>query len=339
MDETADGEPMRTPPACVPSGTAVPSDLARLAAVAADYAEASRAPATRRAYNSAWRAFATWCEANGLASGPAAPGTVALYLTARAEAGARVSTLNKAMAAIAAMHREAGFSPPAAPGLSVVWSGIRRDCARLPKKAAALVTADLRKVVARLPATPAGARDKALLMVGFAAALRRSELVAIWIGPDAGNRGAHQLEFVAGGMQIRMGRSKTDQEARGSVVAIPRGKTRLCPVAALQAWLTLSAITAGPVFRSVDRHGRIGPRLTDRAVADIVKRAVARAGLNPALFSGHSLRAGFVTSAAAAGVTTELIMRQTRHRDAKTVAGYVRDAELFTRNAAGKVGL
>ena len=121
---------------------------------------------------------------------------------------------------------------------------------------------------------------------------------------------------------------------------MPRGKTALCPVTALRAWLAVSKIDDGPIFRRIDRHGRIGNEaLSDRAVADIVKRAVLRAGFDPLHFAGHSLRAGFVTSAAAAGVTTELIMRQTRHTKAETVAGYVREAELFTRNAASKVGL
>jgi integrase len=164
--------------------------------------------------------------------------------------------------------------------------------------------------------------------------------VALEIADGHGESAPYRCSFVAGGLHIRLGVTKTDQEGRGAVIAVPRGKTKLCPVAALRVWLELSQISRGPIFREVDRHGRVGQTaLTDRAVADIVKRAVVRAGLDPLQFSGHSLRAGFVTSAAQAGVTTELIMRQTRHRKAETVAGYVREAELFSRNAASKVGL
>jgi integrase len=335
----ADGDLIVSPPACAREATATGQNLVRRAAEVAEYAVASKSPATRRAYDHCWRSFEAWCAEHGLKPLPADPNDVAFYLIDRAKAGLRISTLNQHLAAIADAHQLGGEALPSGPWLTQAWGGIRRKHAKLPRKVSALVTADLRRVCAKLPAGPAGVRDKALLLIGFAGAFRRSELVVLAIG-DTGNRGGHQLSIVPAGVQILMGRTKTDQEMTGRTVAIPRGKTKICPVAALEAWLALARISAGPVFRGVDRHGRISPRgLSDRAVADIVKRAVVRAGLNPSLFSGHSLRSGFVTSASQAGVATEVIMLQTGHRDPKTVAGYIRDAELWTRNPAGKLGL
>lgn len=335
----ADGDLIVSPPACASEPTTGHDLARRVAEEVVDYAEASKSPATRRAYDNCWRSFAAWCAEHRAQPMPADPTVVAAYLIERAKAGVRISTLNQHLAAIADEHRRKNWPAPASALLSGAWAGVRRRHAAHPRKVSALVTADLRRVCAKLPAGPAGVRDKALLLIGFAGAFRRSELVVLAIG-DAGNRDGHQLSIVPAGVQILMGRTKTDQEMTGRTVAIPRGKTKICPVAALEAWLALARISAGPIFRGVDRHGRISSRgLTDRAVADIVKRAVARAGLNPALFSGHSLRAGFVTAASQAGVATEVIMMQTGHRDPKTVSGYIRDGELWSRNAAGKVGL
>ena len=336
----ADDDDTPASPPSVPAPTAAGAEITRLAGVAADYAERSQSSATRRAYDSAWRAFNAWCDDHQATALPAHPDVVAVYLADRAQRGARKATLAKIIAAIGDAHRRADAAPPASARLTEIWSGIRRADHREPRQAAALATADLRRVVARLPQTTAGARDRAFLLVGFAAALRGSEIVALQLADGAGESAANRCGFVAGGLRIRLGATKTDQEGVGAVIAIPRGKTKLCPVTALRAWLDLSQISGGPIFRPVDRHGRIGQTaLSGRAVADIVKRAVSRAGLDPLRFSGHSLRAGFVTSAAIAGVTTELIMRQTRHKKAETVAMYVREAELFSRNAASKVGL
>lgn len=322
-----------------PRPAAAGAEVARLAAAAAAYADAAQAASTRRAYQTKWRAFSTWCELHRAAPLPAAPDVVALYLTELAPTRS-VSTLTVILAAIGDAHGAAGLPRPTSARLADVWAGIRRKHGRPPAQKSALVTADLRKVVARLPPTIAGARDKALLLVCFAGALRRSELVALELADNARRDVLCRCSFVPGGLHIRLGRSKTDQEGRGQLVAIPRGKTRLCPVVALRAWLDVAKISSGPIFREVDRHGRVGSAaLSGHAVAGIVKRAALRAGLDPMQFSGHSLRAGFVTSAAQAGVTTELIMRQTRHQKAETVAMYVREAEFFTRNAAAKVGL
>lgn len=313
---------------------AASGEVVRLAAAAAAYADAAMAPATRRAYESSWRAFEAWCDTRRTSALPTSGRTVALYLTELAPAKT-VATLGRHLAAIRAAHKLSGEPDPGGPELARIWAGIRRTHGRPPAKKRALVTDDLKRIVKKLRG-PGATRDKALLLVGFAAALRRSELVALNLDANAPAR----LSFVCGGLEVRLAKSKTDQEGRGQVVAIPHGKTALCPVKALEEWLRSADIRAGPVFRAVDRHGRVGKAaIGEKAAASIVKKAAARAGFAPAVFGAHSLRAGFVTEAARAGVAIELIMRQTRHTRSETVVGYIREVDLFKRNAAAKVGL
>jgi Phage integrase family len=135
------------------------------------------------------------------------------------------------------------------------------------------------------------------------------------------------------GLRVMIRRGKTDQEGHGHVIAIPRG-TIACPVTALKAWLEVAAITEGPVFCPIAKGGHIQPtRLTDRSVADIVKAHAQRAGLDPKLFAGHSLRSGFLTSAAARGASIFKMADQSRHKSMDTLRGYVRDAEIFKDHA------
>lgn len=332
-----------TTQAIVPVAGGGRAQLPQLAEAVRVYADAGIAAGTRRSYGSSWRQFTSWCASVGVEPLPAEARDIALYLTARAP-NLAVATLARHIAAIAAAHRAAGFAPPNHPDLAAVMAGIRRTHGRPARKKRALVVEDLRKVVAKLPATRIGIRDRALLLVGFAGALRRSELVALALPNRASDdadsgRQVVTAEFSAGGLEIHIARSKGDQEGRGAVVAIPYGK-RMCPVAALQAWLAEAKITTGPVFRAVDRHGRISHRaISDRAAADVVKRACQRAGYDPAAFSGHSLRRGLITSAARKGAAPDLLRSHARHAKVETTMGYVEEAERFTRNAAGVVGL
>ncbi|MGG5889031.1 site-specific integrase [Falsiroseomonas sp. HC035] len=175
-------------------------------------------------------------------------------------------------------------------------------------------------------------RDRALLLVGFAAALRRAELVGLDVA---------DLRPVPKGILLTLRRSKTDPDGAGTEVALPHGQHELtCPVRALAAWRAAAGLADGAVFVSVTKGGRAtATRLSDRDVARVVKAAVAAAGYDPASFAGHSMRAGFATSAARAGVPEAAIMQQTRHRSAATLRGYVRRGGLFRDNAASKVGL
>lgn len=326
-----------SPPASPPCQASAGRDLRRLAAEALAYADASCAPATRRAYNSAWRAFTTWCATHGQAPLPAAPDAVALYLTDGAKR-LKVSSLQLHKAAIDAVHRAADLAAPDSARLRNVWDGIRRDHSAPPVKKRALRAVDIRRAYNKIDISgPAGARDRALILVGFASALRRGELAALSLDENAVVR----CSFVADGLEISIARSKGDQFGAGATVAIPHGKSNAtCPVAALRAWLELAQISDGPVFRAVDRVGRVGrDAISDRTVARLVKLAAERAGLDPNLFAGHSLRRGMITEAVAGGASPEKIQAHARHARWDTTRGYIEAAERFKDNAAGKLGL
>jgi integrase len=315
--------------------------LNQLAETAMAYAQAGMADNTRRAYGADWRDFTSWCASVGASPLPAEAATIALYLTARAPELA-ASSLARRLAAIRRAHRADDLPRPDSEVLRAVWSGIQRTHGRPPRKKRALVTEDLRRVVRKCPDTLTGARDRAILLLGFAAALRRCELAAITLPgvKNDHNVGPIRLTFVGGGLEVHIDRSKADQTGEGAIVGVPYGKTRLCPVAAVRAWLEAAKIANGPLFRSIDRHGRLSDKaISAGAIACIVKRAAERAGLDPSMFAGHSLRAGLATSAAGADVAADDIMRQTRHAKFDTLRGYIREADRFKRNAAGKVGL
>ena len=204
--------------------------------------------------------------------------------------------------------------------------GIRRRIGVAVDRKAPATAHAIARMLKRIPDTLAGKRDRALLLLGFAAALRRSELVALQLA---------DLERTEAGLIVHIRRSKTDQEGEGHQVAVPRG-LKLKPVEAIDAWLAAAAIADGPLFRPIAKGGRVlGGALTDRSVADIIKRCAKAAGLDPEIFSGHSLRAGFVTSALESGADVLKVMDVTRHRDVKTLKAYDRRAKAF-RNHAGK---
>ena len=311
--------------------TALANELADLDELGAILAKNARASSTRRAYAGQWQRFGSWCSAHGLAPLPAAPSTVRRYVTARAAEGCKVSTLAQALAAIGEAHRVAGQSIPSPktdPELREAWKGIRRELRTRPERKAAAERDVLREMVAALPSTLGGIRDRALLLLGFAGAFRRSELVALDVA---------DVTFTAEGLRVHVRRSKTDQESAGAEVGIRHGSAPLvCPVAAVRAWLEASAVTEGPLLRAVDRHDNVRGALSGRDVARRVKAAAKRVGLDASTFGGHSLRAGLATTAAKAGATTGEIMRQGRWSSAQMVeAVYVRPATVFDNAAAG----
>ncbi|MGI4831627.1 MAG: site-specific integrase [Janthinobacterium lividum] len=306
----------------------------RLHEQARAFVRASKAVSTLRAYRSDWQHFLSWCESRGAAALPATSETVALYLVALAETH-RPATITRRLTSIAKAHAAAREPNPATTQHILVaetLQGIRRTLGTAQPGKTPLLTADLIQVLAHLPAGLSGVRDRALLLVGYTGGLRRSELAALT---------AEDLEWKEEGAILTLRRSKTDQEGQGRKVAIPRGvHAATCPVRALRGWLEAAAIQAGALFREIDRHGRIGERGLHRdSVGAILKRAVARAGFDPANYGGHSLRAGFATQAARNGATAFDIMRQTGHRSITTVSRYVRDAQIFRDAPAGKLGL
>jgi site-specific recombinase XerD len=311
----------------VPSPELATEHVQRALSSAADYARAEKAEATRRAYRADFAHFAAWCERASASALPASIETVAAYLASLADAGLRASTISRRKAAIGYAHRLKGLEPPTnAEPVKAVLRGIRRRIGVAVERKAPATARAIARMLKRIPDTLAGKRDRALLLIGFAAALRRSELVALDV-PD--------LEITAAGAVVMIRQSKTDQEGEGAQIAVPRG-TKLKPVEALEAWLAAASIEEGPVFRPIAKGGRIvAARLTDRSVADVVKRRARAGGLDPEIFSGHSLRAGFVTSALENGADVLKVMDVTRHKSVDTLKGYDRRAKAF-RDHAGK---
>jgi site-specific recombinase XerD len=289
------------------------------------FAAAEKAPATRRAYRGDFAGFMRWCNAHGAASLPAAPETVARFLAASATAGTKPATINRRMAAIRYAHLLADErNPTDAETVRAVMRGIRREMGSAPSQKAAATADRLREMLAAIPDTLKGKRDRALLALGMAGAFRRSELVALEV---------RDLVRMPEGLQVTIRHSKTDQEGRGQIIAILRG-SKLRPVRAVQDWLDASAITSGPVFRAIDRHGRVSTTaLSAQSVALVVKRYADAAGLDPDEFAGHSLRRGFLTSAAEMGVDVLRMMEVSRHKRVETVREYVRRANLFRGHA------
>lgn len=293
------------------------------------YAAASRAPATRRAYLSDWTIFTGWCVERGIDPLPAIPGAVATFLASQADAGVKTSTLGRRLAAIGWVHRENGLDPPqsqvGAQAIRDVLGGIRRTHGvRKEKKRAA--DADLLRDMLRAIESdePRAVRDRALLAIGMAGAFRRSELVALRLD---------EVAMVPKGIRILIGRSKTDQEGAGVEIVIPEG-SRIRPKQLLLDWVTLAGFSEGPVFRKLTPQGRVTSRpMSDKGVALVVKARAAAAGFDPAQFAGHSLRAGFLTEAAARGANIFKMREQSRHKSLEVLSDYVRNHELFTDHA------
>jgi integrase len=290
------------------------------------------APATRKAYATDWAAFVAWCRARAYAPLPAAPPTVARYLPHAAKT-LKAASIGRRIAAIAHYHEQAGHpNPMAHPIVKNVWKGVRREIGIAQKGKSALTIDGLRSVVAGFGARRIDVRDRALLLLGFGAALRRSEIVALDVADVA---------FVTEGATIHIRRSKTDQEGAGVLLGVPFGSNpETCPVRALQAWIAAldDASPAAPLFVTLNRHAQAGDRRSASAVAEIVKRRCAAVDL-AGDFSGHSMRAGFVTTAAGAGVDALEISNQTRHKSLDMVRRYSRPATIWKSNAAFRVGL
>ncbi len=280
---------------------------------------------TRRAYQSDLRAFRKWG-----GDVPTTPHELACYI---AEEGERLhpSTIQRRLAALSAAHRLKGGSghPTHHPLVKAALRGLQRVSGVAQDQAAPLMVEDLWSILDKTGDNIRDQRDRALLLIGFAGGLRRSELVGLDLA---------DLEFVREGLIITLRRSKTDQEGRGRRIGIPHARGRWCPVREVQAWIEAAEIEEGSLFRSLRKGGVVSPdRLSGEAVSMLIKRHVRRIGFDPMKFSGHSLRAGFVTSAARAGIATHLIRQQTGHASDSTMSRYIREGSLFRGNAAGQL--
>lgn len=317
-DNVVLSEPINT--CCAPSilhSIAIDTPHERLT----EYLQASLSSNSKRAYRSDIQHFLNW---GGTI--PTTPEVVARYLAALAETHSS-STLTRRLVSISRAHTSQGYASPTQTDLvKATLHGIRRVHGTAQQQVSPILKADITAMVEDLSGL-IGARNKALLLVGFAGAFRRSELVAI---------NCTDVSFVDQGMIVHIRRSKTDQAGEGRKVAIPYARGKHCPVLALKHWLEAANISSGFVFRAVTKHGHIGEAaLSPETVAVIVKKRAQAIGLDPAKFSGHSLRSGLVTSAAQAGVSPHKIQQQTGHKSLEMLSRYIRDANIFVDNAAG----
>jgi integrase len=297
-----------------------------------EYIRASKAESTVRGYRADWGHFCEWCQGHDLCPLPAAPETVASYI-AECAGRLKVGSLQRRLNAIAEAHKAVGLDSPTSAGMvRNTLKGIKRTLGTAAIQKAPALTEDVRAMVGVTDSGLIGARDRTLILLGFAGAFRRSEVVRLDMD---------DLDFGRDGLTVTLRRSKTDQEGQGRKVGIPYGSNpETCPVRVLQAWMEQAGLTTGPVFRPLSRHGQVKPgRLSGIDVARIVKKLAERAGLDTAKYAGHSLRAGHATSAAIAGASERSIMNQTGHRSVQMVRRYIRDGNLFRENSAGKLGL
>lgn len=288
---------------------------------------------TRDAYADQWKWFLAWCAEHEEIALPVAPIVLAGYLTARAEAGWKVNSLGQALAAVTHEHVKAGQpSPRAHPEFVEMWRGLRKSLGTRANQKAPLSADWLREMLEVLPEGIRGVRDRAILLTGFAGGFRRSELSALTVD---------DVRFHPQGVELLVRRSKTDQAGRGQVKVIAYGAhPETCPVRALEDWLELAGLTEGPLFRPIDRHENIRPRaLTAHSIARLVKEGARLAGLDETQFSGHSLRAGFVTSATLGGAPEAAVMDQTGHRSVEMVRRYTRRLDAWKKPASGNLGL
>ena len=309
-------------PQTLPVAASADKGLALVVDRARDYAEAAHAENTRRAYSVGWNDFTAYCADHSLNALPASPQTVALYVTSLADR-AKLSTIRTYLAGIAEKHRETGLdSPTAHEMVRRIVRGIARTNGSSQARKSAVTLDHLRAMLLEISGDSLKAkRDRAIVLLGFAAALRRSELAALRV---------EDLRFEKRGLVVTIRRSKTDQEAKGAEIAVPYVANRsLCAARAVKAWRDASGILAGALFRSFSlQRQMLETPIDGRDVANLVKKLASKARIDGD-FSGHSLRAGFATSAAAAKASLDAIARTTRHKSVSVLMGYVRPAQAF----------
>lgn len=307
----------------------LPSETHHLSA--AQLQEEKVASGTARVYAAAWRGWEKWATLNERQALPALTADVADHL-AELSRSRKAATISQRLAAIAFKHRVEGADFDArAQNIRATMRGIARTIGTRCEGKSATTIDEIRAMVGIIPDTLRGKRDKALILLGYAGAFRRSELVGLDI--------AH-LDFARDGVIVLLDKSKTDQRGQGRLTAIVLGKRKAtCPVRALKNWIGAAGIIEGPVFRPVERGVALSTRYYDRGVANAVKRWARKAGLDARKFAGHSLRSGHVTQASMNGVEDRDIMAQTGHQRLETMHGYIRRGKLFKNNSSAALGL
>lgn len=331
--------------------SALPAHLEPLANRARGYADAANSANTRRAYASDWKHFSAWCWRQGLEVLPPSPQTVGLYITACASGTATadchpnsVSTIERRLSALTWNYTQRGTPLDRSDRhIATVLAGIRNTHGSPPRQKEAVLPEDVIAMLETLDrGTLRGLRDRAMLLIGFAGGLRRSEIVGLDVDRDDTEDGGGWVEILDKGLIVTL-RGKTGWRE----VEIGRGSSdATCPVVSLQTWLKLARIGHGPLFRRVRGQGKdVGPdRLTDQQVARLVKRAALAAGVRGDLpegereekFAGHSLRAGLASSAE---VDERYVQKQLGHASAEQTRRYQRRRDRFRVNLTKAAGL
>lgn len=307
-------------------------EIERLQNLRTHLSRAVLAENTITSYGYDWSMFTAFCERISRPALPASPDTLGLYVTHVLDGGCAIKTARRRVSAITHYHRQAGYPSPHSADVKLLLCGATRQRIERPRQKEPLQVEQLRSIAdaLRVRNTPVAARDLAILVLGFASALRRSNIVAIDV---------KDFEFSSRGLIITVHKEKQDQEGKGRLVALPNGSDpRTCPVVCVKEWLRHRGAAAGPLFTRLDRGGK-GRPMDAEAIARIVKRSVAQIGLDPRLYGAHSMRAGFVTEAAENGVSDTLIASHTGHRSIHSLRFYYRRRRLWTGNAAAMIGL
>lgn len=274
-----------------------------------------RAPATSRALESDWRHFAEWCRDAGRSPLPASGETVELYLThCISGLSHRVSTLHRRVWAIGKRHQAEGEASPIGDGARELLAAAARAKRRSPRRKAALTPDELARMVATLDrSTASGARDRAILLLGYSTGVRRSELAALTLADLAFDDGR--------GLVVTIAKSKTDQTGQGRTIGVAKGKGDLDAVGAVRRWIRMRGEAPGSLFQ-----------LTDRSIYQVVKDAAAAAGLDVSQIGAHSLRAGMITELDRRGVSLPSIMQRSGHKSYAVAAKYVRNRDPFAHD-------
>ncbi|MEG9226584.1 tyrosine-type recombinase/integrase [Aeromicrobium sp. Sec7.5] len=314
----------------LPVGLTV-DDAVRIAAAL----DAAHAESTRILYAHTWRVWQRWCAGRGIPALPADPHALAAYLVERAATGTAVATLNMACTAIRHMHRQRDLANPAEDELvRQVRLGLRRTYGTAPRRLARPLTVpEIRQIITAIDrSTPIGARDAAIILLGYASAMRGSELVALTLA---------DVETKPGGILFSIRHSKTDQEGQGQVVAVAHGSHAATdPVAALGAWLRVRGHQPGPLFSRIWCSRISDQPLGNHVVARMLRERAIAAGLDGTRITAHSLRAGHATKAALAGVPLHRIATQTRHKDISVLVNrYIRPMEALATTSSKDLGL
>ena len=297
--------------------------------------QSSKANNTVRAYKSDFKDFGIFCAQNGFKSLPSEPKIVSLYLTHLSTKEAKISTLKRRLVSIGVIHKLKGhYLDTKHPAIIENIMGIKRRKGSNQKSKKPILISSLKKIINVIDEQNKKDikkfRDRTIILIGFSGGFRRNEIVSLDFD---------DLDFVPEGLKINIKRSKTDQFGEGFTKALPYfDNSQYCPVISLKNWIEISGITSGPVFRRFIKSSKLSEnRLTDQTVALLIKEYLNMAGIDNKNYSGHSLRSGFATSAAEAGVEERSIMAMTGHKSTEMVRRYIKDANLFKNNALNKI--